>query len=180
MKKILLGAAAVVMCISAAGCSDVTSDMPWSGSDEVTETASTSGETATIVAASDVQSGYTVLATSEYDMTGSGTADKVVLATSAANIEGEIMWDDTQKWVLEIETDDGRIHSLFDSNISNGSLYYQVIEDGGELPVIQIYTFDGSSVKIERYSYNGNTFDKMLIHSETGLNVMRSSIPQYR
>lgn len=112
------------------------------------------------------------------DITGDGKEDTVTLYTSAESENGEIIWDDTQKWVLEIY-DGTTYYTLMNQSISNGNVYFDVVQDGDNI-IVDTYTITFSQTQIKQYSYNKTGFVEKQIYSSSGVNNMYSSFPVYR
>ena len=111
------------------------------------------------------------------DITGDGVEDTVTLYTSAESEDGEIIWDDSQKWVLEIY-DGSTYYTLMNQSVSNGNVYFDVVqnEDG---VIVDAYTITSSQMQIKQYSYNKTGFVEKQIYSALSEN-MYSSFPVYR
>ena len=76
----------------------------------------------------------------------SNTTDNgaLTLYTSAQKDGDEFIWDDSQKWVLEVSDGNGGYYTLFDQNVSNGSVYYDVAETDNGTKNINVYVFTGA------------------------------------
>lgn len=120
------------------------------------------------------------------DITGDGTEDLVTLYTSAQrDNRGEMMWDDTQEWILSVETENGvyelykeRIHGFAYINIAD---YYK---KSGDEKVISAHIFGNAFNEIREYSYTDNLFAEKIVYSTDktavdGINTIYSSIPSY-
>ena len=74
------------------------------------------------------------------DITGDGEDDMITLYTSVQrDMSGELMWDDTQEWVLQAETAEG-VYDLYDERI-HGNAYMNVADfynEDGDIKVISL------------------------------------------
>ena len=82
----------------------------------------------------------------------SNTTDNgaLTLYTSAQKDSDEFIWDDSQKWVLEVSDGNGGYYTLFDQNVSNGSVYYDVAENDNGTKNINVYVFTGAGTTIKQ------------------------------
>lgn len=101
------------------------------------------------------------------------------LYTSAQKYDGEIIWDDSQKWVVEIADPDGGYYTLYDQLVSNGSVYYDIVkkDDGGS--VINVYTLTGAGTTIKQYSKTSNGYEEKELYNSGAVNRVYSSMPDY-
>lgn len=85
----------------------------------------------------------------------SNTTDNgaLTLYTSAQKDGDEFIWDDSQKWVLEVSDGNGGYYTLFDQNVSNGSVYYDVAETDNGTKNINVYVFTGAGTTIKQYTH---------------------------
>lgn len=85
----------------------------------------------------------------------SNTTDNgaLTLYTSAQKDGDEFIWDDSQKWVLEVSDGNGGYYTLFDQNVSNGSVYYDVAENDNGTKNINVYVFTGAGTTIKQYTH---------------------------
>lgn len=120
------------------------------------------------------------------DMTGDGEDDTITLYTSAQrDMKGEIMWDDTQEWVLRAETAEG-VYELYNERI-HGNAYMNVADfynKDEDSKVISLIIAGNSFNEIREYSFNGKEFEEKIAYStddiaEEGINSFYSSIPAY-
>ena len=120
------------------------------------------------------------------DMTGDGEDDTITLYTSAQrDMRGEIMWDDTQEWVLRVETAEG-VYDLYNERI-HGNAYMNVADfynKAEDSKVISLIIAGNSFNEIREYSFNGKEFEENIAYStddttEEGINSFYSSIPAY-
>lgn len=115
-----------------------------------------------------------------YDITGDGVNDTITLYTSAESDDMGILWNDSQQWILEVSDGGNGYYTLVDTQVSNGSVYYQVNElSGGERSII-VYITTGAGTQISEYVFGKAGFTETKIHSSTGINTLHSSIPWYK
>jgi hypothetical protein len=110
---------------------------------------------------------------------GNGDNAQVALYTSAQTEDGEIIWDDGQKWVVEISDGDGGYYTLLDKYISNGNVYIEVdeLEDGNK--AVTVVTKTSSGLDVKQYTYGNNGFVEKTLYNSGSVNTMYSSIPDY-
>ena len=110
----------------------------------------------------------------------------ISLYTSAMrDKKGELMWDDTQEWVLSAETALGN-YMLYDERI-NGRAYMKVIDsynDDGDEIVINLHIYANTYNEIREYRFNGEEFEERICYttdetSTQGISELYSSIPDY-
>ena len=120
------------------------------------------------------------------DIIKDGNSDKITLYTSAGrDMKGEMMWDDSQVWILRIETENG-IHDLYNERIS-GYAYMNVSDyyNGGESEkVISLYIFANTFNEIREYRFDGENFVEEIVYStdstaKEGIGTLYSSVPKY-
>lgn len=120
------------------------------------------------------------------DVTGDGEDDIITLYTSAQrDRKGEMMWDDTQEWVLRVEAAEG-VYDLYDERI-HGYIYMSVsdvYDKDEDKKLISLYADGNSFHEIRDYMYNGNKFTETVAYSTDdlsteGISEIYSSIPRY-
>lgn len=104
---------------------------------------------------------------------------EVALYTSAQKEGGELMWDDSQHWLLEYSDGSG-YYPLVSKYISHGSVYYDVFEDENGEWLINAYTMSGAGTVITQYSLGENGFEEKTIYDSGSVNKITSTIPSYR
>ena len=109
-----------------------------------------------------------------------GLNGTVTLSTSAQTYEGEIVWDDGQEWALEVSDANGGYYTLFDEYISNGSVYFEILENADGNRVINAYIITGAGVSIRQYSYADGEFTQNMLYESGAVNRLYSSVPMYR
>lgn len=105
---------------------------------------------------------------------------EVALYTSAQKEGGELMWDDSQHWLLEYSDGSGGYYQLVSKYISHGSVYYDVFEaENGEW-LINAYTMTGAGTTITQYSLGESGFEEKTVYDSGSVNKITSTIPSYR
>ena len=110
----------------------------------------------------------------------------ISLYTSAMrDKKGELMWDDTQEWVLRAETAVGN-YVLYDER-ANGRAYMKVFnsynDDGDEI-IINLHIYANTYNEIREYRFNGEAFEERIRYttdetSKQGISELYTSIPDY-
>lgn len=122
--------------------------------------------------------------TTEFD--GIDEDVEVKLYTSAQRDKmGNLMWDDSQNWVLTVEDSDG-VYMLYNERI-NGQAYMKVMKsynDNSEETLINLHIYANTHNTIMEYSFNGEAFEERIRYttdeiSKQGISELYSSIPQY-
>lgn len=131
---------------------------------------------------------WTIMGDYSISLTKSGKKDRVLLATSARSVNGEMQWDDSQYWTLAVLTDKGA-YNLFYQRFQ-GLVYAEVNEAfirGIATPVITVYAFSGTDRDIRNYTYNydEDAFieDQVFttkVFSTGGINTLYSTFPEYK
>ena len=110
----------------------------------------------------------------------------ISLYTSAMrDKKGELMWDDTQEWVLIADTASGS-YTLYDERI-NGRAYMNVYKsygDNSEETVIGLHIFGNSFNETREYRFSGEGFIETVSYttdenSTHGISELYNSMPQY-
>lgn len=131
---------------------------------------------------------WTIMGDYSIPLTKSGKKDRVILGTSARNVNGEMQWDDSQYWTLAVLTDEGA-YNLYYQRLQ-GMVYAEVNEAfirGVATPVITVYAFSGTDRDIRNYtySYEEDAFieDQIFttkVFSTGGINTIYSTFPEYK
>lgn len=188
MKKTLL-LTGMLLCAAVSGCSLVNNSNPTeSQSPEPSHTAEAIKNTRDIKVVSSPKDVGTWEPMGKYtaDITGDGEDDIITLYTSAQrDVRGEMMWDDTQEWVLRVETAEG-VYDLYDERI-HGCAYMSVSDvynKDDEQKLISLYISGNSFREVRDYTYNSEKFTETSAYStddlsSEGISEIYSSIPQY-
>lgn len=112
-----------------------------------------------------------------YNAAGLGT---LTLYTSAQKADGEIIWDDGQKWIVEVTDGNGGYFTLYDQYVNNGSVYYDVAQKENGANVINVYTFTGSGTTIKQYTPDEEGFSEKVIYDSGAWNRLHSTVPSYQ
>ena len=92
----------------------------------------------------------------------------------------EFIWDDSQKWVLEVSDGNGGYYTLFDQNVSNGSVYYDVAENDNGTKNINVYVFTGAGTTIKQYTHTETGFSEKSVYESGAVNRVFTTIPSYK
>lgn len=115
----------------------------------------------------------------EFDINADNSEEVITLYTSAEEESGEILWNDSQKWVLEVKTSDG-YYILLNQNISNGRVYFDVDEISDSSYAITVYTLTSAGKSIKQYTYSKTGFVEKQIFAGESINNLHSGIPMYK
>ena len=96
------------------------------------------------------------------------------------------MWDDTQEWIVQVETDDG-VYELYKSKV-HGNVYMNVSDfytDNGDKKVVTVFVTTNASNEVREYIYEDNSFVEHFVYTtdtlaNQGINPMYTTIPQYK
>lgn len=61
-------------------------------------------------------------------------------------------------------TDNGGYYTLFDQNVSNGSVYYDVAETDNGTKNINVYVFTGAGTTIKQYTHTETGFSEKSVY----------------
>lgn len=132
-------------------------------------------------------SGWEPMGKYECDVLNNSKQQTITLYTSAQrDKKGDMMWDDTQQWVLKVETEDGE-YDLYSERI-HGYAYmgvYDYYGDEDEDKVITLYAETNSGNRIINYVFNEEgQFEERLVYSDndyatSGTSMLYTSIPEY-
>lgn len=125
-----------------------------------------------------VESTWSKIDECETDLNGDGNNEKIGLYTSAETDSGEILWNDSQKWVLEVKLD-GEYYILLNQNISNGRVYFDVDELNDGTGVITVYNVSAAGTSIKQYSSSKTGFVEKTLYTAEAVNKKHSGIPEY-
>ena len=129
---------------------------------------------------------FELLGHQSVEIDGIENETSIGLYTSAMrDKKGELMWDDTQEWVLRAETEAGN-YVLYDER-TNGRAYMKVFNsynDNGDEIIINLHIYANTYNEIREYRFNGEAFEERICYStdETstqGISEIYTSIPDY-
>lgn len=126
-----------------------------------------------------VESTWSRIDSCEADINGDGSKETIGLYTSAETESGEVLWDDTQKWVLEIRID-GEYYILLNQSISNGRVYFDIDELTDGTNTITVYNVSSAGTSIKQYSYSKTGFVEKTLYNSEAVNKIYSGIPEYK
>lgn len=152
--------------------------------DEVEEPQTTIARTQILQMTND----WTIMGDFNHEITKKGKEDRIVLATSAQDENGEMMWDDSQYWTLAVISEDGA-YNLFSQRMQ-GRVYAEVNEgfiNGLTTTIITAYIFGSTDRDIRNYIYDSEK-DVFVEYQEYttknfstgGINNLFTSIPEYK
>lgn len=124
------------------------------------------------------QEGWTRIKSYDCALIGNDSA-AVSLYTSAQTIDNEIIWDDSQQWVVEVSDKNGGYYVLMDKLISNGSAYFEIVEADGKASV-NVVTETCTGIEIKQYTYSGSGFAETTLYSSGTANMLYSTVPSYQ
>ncbi|MCC8169192.1 MAG: hypothetical protein LIO59_02250 [Oscillospiraceae bacterium] len=126
------------------------------------------------------ESTWTTIGEYDCDLFGNGENATISLYTSAQTEDGEIIWDDSQNWAVEISDGEGGYYDLLDKYISNGTVYFEVneLEDGEN--AVTVFVKTGSSFEAKQYTYSDGGFVETTLYNSGSINTMYSSLPDYQ
>lgn len=131
-----------------------------------------------------VSDGLTQVSSVDCSLISKDTFETVTLYTSAQKENGRFVWDDHARWVLEITSDTGNIFTLYDTEVSNGSIYFDIVEIDSKKFVLlrnistaadytKAFTFeDGKLYETEEPDMNEM--------KNADVNLIFTSVPKYR
>lgn len=127
---------------------------------------------------------WTIMGDFDFSITEKGKKDRIVLATSAKDKNGEMMWDDSQYWTLAVIAEGGA-YNLFNERM-RGYVYAEVNEafvHGLSTPVITLYIFSGNDREIRNYIFEEDVFVEYQEYSTKnfstgGVNNRYSTLPE--
>ena len=131
---------------------------------------------------------WTIMGDYSMPLTKSGKKDRIILGTSAREVNGEMQWDDSQYWTLAVLTEKGA-YNLFYQRFS-GLVYAEVNEayiQGIATPVITVYAFSNADRDIRNYiyDYDEDVFvEEQIFTTKTfstgGISTIYSTFPEYK
>lgn len=122
---------------------------------------------------------WTLLEKYDGSLTAEGEQSELAVYTSAETIDGEIIWDDGQNWVVEVSDGKGGYYVLMDKYINNGSVYFEVLDNDGE-KAVNVFINTGAGMEIKQYTYSDNGFTETTLYNSGATNTLYSSVPDYK
>lgn len=116
----------------------------------------------------------TVVSEYSFDFNKDGGSDLVRLCTSAEELNGQIMWDDSQDWLLAV-TIGKNDYVLYDGKVPAGDVSYSIFERADDTAVISVTEKSTASYTVTEYMYTENGFEKIEAVKEEGINFIVSS-----
>lgn len=112
----------------------------------------------------------------------SNTTDNgaLTLYTSAQQEGGEFIWDDSQKWVVEMSDGNGGYYTLYDQLVSNGNVYYEIVQKENGDKIINVYTMSGAGTTIKQYTRTDTGYTEKTVYNSGVVNRLFSTVPTYR
>ena len=120
---------------------------------------------------------WTRVASSPLQTDGGGTLS---LYTSAEKDSSGFLWDDSQKWVVEIDDGEGGYYTLYDQLVSNGMVYFDAaVRENGDV-IITVYTTSGAGTVVTQYTKGDDGYSEKTVYNSGAVNRIFTSIPEYR
>lgn len=131
-----------------------------------------------------VADGLNLVKTTDCSLLNQSSMDTVNLYTSSSKENGKFLWDDHAKWVLEVFAETGEHYILYDLEVSNGSIYFDVLEID-EKPYIFLRNISTASDYTKVFSFeNGKVFETNELNlnnlTDKVINLIYTSVPNYR
>ena len=102
--------------------------------------------------------------------------------TAERDKQGNLMWDDGQKWLLLVQSEDEFYPLLFEY-VQLGSVYFTVSKDSVEtITKVTVIVSTGTNLKMVSYSYDKDKrgFTEEPIYDSKEDNFIYTTIPSYR
>lgn len=131
-----------------------------------------------------VADGLNLVKTVDCSLLSSSSMDTVNLYTTSSKENGKFLWDDHARWILEVFAETGEHFILYDLEVSNGSIYFDVLEID-EKPYIFLRNISTASDYTKVFSFeNGKVYetDEIDLNNLTDevINLIYTSVPNYR
>lgn len=121
-----------------------------------------------------VQDGWTLV--NKAPITLNGNAATLVLYTSAAkDSDGTYIFDDSNNWVLEVQTD-GEYYTLLNKRVQFGSINFVAGDNENGDGVITAVTNTNTGITVDKYTYNGTAFEGQTVYNSGVLNITGSTL----
>lgn len=125
------------------------------------------------------KSNWTLVKRYDGSLMNNDDKSKLSVYTSAETIDGEIIWNDGQQWVVEVDDQNGDYYVLMDKYISNGIVYFEIIEKDGKT-AINVFTKTCVGMDIKQYTYSKDGFTETTLYNSGTANTLYSSVPDYQ
>lgn len=100
--------------------------------------------------------------------------------TSAEKDSEGFLWDDSQKWVVEIDDGEGGFYTLYDQLVSNGMVYCDAAtRDNGDV-IVTVYASSGAGTVVTQYTKADGGYVERTVYNSGSVNRIFTSIPDYR
>lgn len=121
-----------------------------------------------------VQSGWTMVDKAPVSLDGN-TYTMYMYTSAQKDSDGSYLWDDGNKWVIEVEKD-GEYYTLLNKYVQCGTVNYVTGEDEKGECVITAVTGTNTCLTIEKYTYNGTAFEGQTVYNSGILNIKGSTL----
>lgn len=110
--------------------------------------------------------GYNLVSQYEYDFDSDGKIDTLSILTTAQVVDGQVIADDGQNWMVTVNTQNG-VYMLYDQYLQIGSIQLDIGElyDKETTNVIILTQTSGAGKSIIQYTYESGTFNEELVYS---------------
>jgi hypothetical protein len=126
--------------------------------------------------------GMTKLNEFSYDLDLDNTEEKIELYTAAGRDKnGEMVWDDGQKWLLVVRDGD-KAYPVLSEYVQLGSVYFTISNNGvGEATSINVIVSTGAGLSLRSYTFSKDKggFVGGTVYQSKDTNFIHSSIPGY-
>lgn len=123
---------------------------------------------------------WTTVDSCNYDITGDGVNDTVTLYTSAPSDDKGILWEDSQKWILEVSDGVTGYYTLENISLSNGSVYFSVMELTDGRRAVVMYEYSSSQTTVKEFVFAKSGFNSLEVYKSDSTNLIHTSIPWYK
>lgn len=121
-----------------------------------------------------IQPEWTMVAKAPVSL-GGDTYTLSLYTSAEKDSDGSYLWDDGNKWVLEVEKD-GEYYTLLNKYVQCGAVNYVTGEDENGECVISAVMCTGTGLVVEKYTYNGTAFEGQTVYDTGMLNVKGSTL----
>lgn len=131
-----------------------------------------------------VAEGLNLVKTVDCSLMNSSSMDTVNLYTSSTKENGKFLWDDHSRWILEVFAETGEHYILYDLEVSNGSIYFDILEID-EKPYLFLRNISTASDYTKIFTFEENKIyetDEINLNDLTDkvINLIYTSVPNYR